>query len=301
MRILLTIILFINLSISYSQSGTINGKDTLNFIDAEGRKQGKWIITNEQKNLPGYAANSKVEEGRFKDNKKIGIWTEYYGNGVMKSRITFVNGRPFGHAVIYHENGKVMEEGQWENNRWVGDYKLFYDNGEPQHEFKFNKSGKREGPQKYFHPNGELMIEGVWANGNEAGEVKEYYDNGDLKSVKSFNNGTIDPAATKTYEPKKPVASAKTEPVVPTAPPAGVTPKALVVDAAKEQTNLGVFNGEGQWKLYNKNKQISKDGIFSKGKLVDGKIYFYNSDGILTRIGVYKGGSYVGDAPIEDQ
>jgi antitoxin component YwqK of YwqJK toxin-antitoxin module len=61
-----------------------------------------------------------------------------------------------------------------------------------------------------------------------------------------------------------------------------------------------VFNGEGYWKLYNANKQVSKDGTFSKSRLVDGKVYFYSSDGILTRIAVYKDGKYVGDAVVEE-
>ena len=61
-----------------------------------------------------------------------------------------------------------------------------------------------------------------------------------------------------------------------------------------------MFNGEGYWKLYNVNKQISKDGTFSKNRLIDGKVSYYSSDGILIRIAVYKDGKYVGDAIIEE-
>ena len=103
---------------------------------------------------------------------------------------------------------------------------------------------------------------------------------------------TLDLATVKTYEPKKPIA--KTTPEVKLeAPP--------VIPDKKEKDNLGkVFNGEGYWKLYNTNKQVSKDGTFSKNRLIDGKVYFYSSDGILNRIAVYKGGKYVGDAVIEE-
>jgi antitoxin component YwqK of YwqJK toxin-antitoxin module len=137
------------------------------------------------------------------------------------------------------------------------------------------------------------MIEGNWAEGKEAGVVKEYYENGDIKSEKSFNGGNIDVAKTKTYEPKKPIAKTTETPVVKEAPP--------VIAQKTEKDNLGkVFNGEGYWKLYNANKQVSKDGTFSKNRLIDGKVYNYNSDGILTRVAVYKGGKYVGDAVIEE-
>ncbi len=186
----------------------------------------------------------------------------------------------------------TMEEGLWKNNRWVGDYKLYYDNGQVQQAFKFDPSGKRAGPQTYYYENGQVMIEGDWAEGKEAGVLKEYYENGDIKSEKSFNDGNIDIAKTKTFEPKKPLPKLAPEEKL-EAPP--------VIVQKTEKDNLGkVFNGEGYWKLYNSNKQVSKDGTFSKNRLMDGKVYFYDNDGILTRIAVYKGGKYVGDAVVEE-
>ncbi|MGZ4048335.1 MAG: toxin-antitoxin system YwqK family antitoxin, partial [Bacteroidia bacterium] len=229
------------------------------------------------------------------DSKKTGIWKEYYPNddNSIKSVITYENNRPNGYAKMYHDNGKIKEEGLWKNNRWVGDYKLYYDNGQVQQAFKFDATGKRAGPQQYFYENGQVMIEGNWDGGKEAGVVTEYYENGDKKSEKNFNAGTVDPASIKTFEPKKPIA--KTTPEVKIeAPP-------IVADPKKEKDNLGkVFNGEGYWKLYNSNKQVVKDGTFSKNRLMDGKLYIYSSDGILTRIAVYKGGKYVGDSVIEE-
>lgn len=53
-------------------------------------------------------------------------------------------------------------------------------------------------------------------------------------------------------------------------------------------------------KLYNRQLKISQQGEFRKGRLSDGKRYTYDSDGILTRIQVFKGGRYAGDAMITD-
>ncbi|MBN8703270.1 MAG: hypothetical protein J0M08_09400 [Bacteroidetes bacterium] len=277
-----------------AQSFEIYKKDTINKLDSEGKKHGFWIFFGRMKKLPGYADDQKVEEGKFSESKKIGLWKEYFANGNIKNKIPYENGRPSGYAVIYHENGKIYEEGLWKNNRWIGDYKLYYDNGQVAQEFKFNTSGKREGPQKYYYENGQVMIEGSWQEGKEAGLLKEYHENGDIKAEKYFNGGAIDPAKTKTYEPKKPIV--KEDP-----PPPAESPK--VVPKPEEKPNLPnqIFTGEGQWTLYNKNKQISKDGFFHKGRLVNGKVYFYSEDGILIRIAVYKDGGYVGDAVIEDK
>ena len=52
-------------------------------------------------------------------------------------------------------------------------------------------------------------------------------------------------------------------------------------------------------KLYNVNKQISEDGEFKEGKLLNGKKYIYDKNGLLEKIGIYKEGKYVGDAEIE--
>lgn len=298
MKKFVVLVFIIVAKLSLAQTFELNGKDTINLTDANGKRQGKWIVTNKLLNRPCYTPEQKVEEGVYADGRKTGIWTEYYCNNNMKSKITFENNRPNGYAIMYHENGKIKEEGLWKNNRWVGDYKLYYENGQVQQSFKFNNTGKREGDQKYFYDNGQTMIEGNWAEGKEAGIVREYYENGDLKSEKNFADGYLDVASVKNFEPKKPVVEVDKTPAV--KDPEPVAP--VIVDQKIEKVNSGsAFNGEGKWTLYNSNKQISKDGIFHKSKLVDGKVYIYNTNGILTRIALYKGGKYIGDGVIEEQ
>lgn len=292
MKKIILILFFITCKIVVAQSNN----DTLNFTDASGKRQAKWIITGKLANKPEYQPEQKVEEGRYIDSKKIGKWIEYFNNNNVKSKINYENNKPNGYAIIYHENGKIMEEGLWKNNRWVGEYKLYYENGEVQQHFNFNSFGKREGKQEYFYENGQLMIEGNWLAGKESGVIKEYYENGDIKSEKTFNDGNVDAASVKNYNPKKPIADTKTgnEPVV-------EAPPTIKVNPVAESTNVGKFTGNGPYKLYNANKQISKDGDFVNYKLINGKVFHYNRDGILTRIAVYKEGKYIGDAVMEEQ
>ena len=278
---------------AFGQTFEMFNNDTINKTDVEGKRQGFWIIRNSMKKLPNYRDDQKVEEGKYVDSKKTGKWKEYYPNDKPKNVITFENNRPNGYAIMYHENGKISEEGMWKNNRWVGEYKLYYENGQVQQSFKFNATGKREGDQVYFYPDGKVMITGNWQDGKENGTVTEYYANGDVKAEKVFNGGSIDIAATKTYEPKQPIVEEPVKQVV--------TPPVVVEVTEKPNIPKQIFNGEGQWTLYNKNKQISKDGVFHANRMIDGKVYFYSPDGILTRIAVYKDGSYIGDAVIEDK
>jgi len=99
--------------------------DSLNRIDADGKKQGKWIRTG--KDRPGgcYKSSQVVEEGRYINNVKNGLWTEYYCNGNKRTALEFIKGRPDGQATMYFENGTIEETGTWKNNRWIGKYQKF--------------------------------------------------------------------------------------------------------------------------------------------------------------------------------
>lgn len=294
-----TLIILFLYTVSLAQSQTYepgpNG-DTLNLIDAQGKKQGKWIIKGKHKPGTCYQPEQKVEEGRYSDNRKTGIWIEYYCNSNMKNKLTFVNGRPDGYAIMYHENGKISEEGNWKSNRWVGNYKLYYENGQVQHQFVFNQNGKRDGSQTYFYENGQKAVEGTFANGKESGVIKEYYENGDIKAEKNFADGNVDVASIKEYQPKKPIEKKSDV-------PADNAPKITV--AKDEKPNEAVATKgpmilNGQHTLYNRNKQITKDGFFKDSRLMDGKAFLYDDNGILTRIAVYKNGVYVGDTQVEN-
>lgn len=274
----------------------VNPKDTINYIDVNGKKQGKWIIFGKHKPGSCYQPHQKVEEGKYIENRKTGVWIDYYCNSNKKSEITYVNGRPNGYAIMYYENGNKKEEGNWVNNRWVGDYKLYYENGQVQHDFKFNAGGKREGNQIYKYENGQVAIEGNFVNGKESGTFKEYYENGNLKAIKNFNNGEVDVNSIQVFEDKEKSKLTKQE-VVKNDLSKSVTEVKNDEISASSASKPMVLNGKHT--LYNKNRQISKDGIFKDNRLMEGKAYIYDENGILVRIAIFKGGIYVGDAPLE--
>jgi antitoxin component YwqK of YwqJK toxin-antitoxin module len=292
---------FFVLSYGYAQPQSFeldptNGKDSINIIDFQGLKQGRWITFGRSKPNTCYQLTAKVDEGKYTDNKKNGIWKEYFCNGNTKNKITFQNGRPDGYAIMYHENGKISEEGTWKTNKWVGNYKLYYDNGNVQQEFTFNPGGKREGPQKYYYEDGTPQIEGNWQSGKESGLVTEYYPNGDTKKVVNYSNGDADVASIKTFEPKKPIKAEAPETVDKSKKViADLKAETLQDPKAKLPTVLN-----GPHVLYNRNRQKTADGIFKDNRLMEGKNYKYNNDGILQRVEIYKNGSYIGDAQIDD-
>jgi antitoxin component YwqK of YwqJK toxin-antitoxin module len=293
MKKITLILLFIICKVGLAQSYEMYQGDTINYIDASGKRQKHWVIFGRmKKEAQGFAADAKVEEGNYTDSKKTGVWISYFPNGKKQSEYTYENNRPFGHAVTYYENGKIQEEGTWKGTRWVGDYKLYYEDGKPRQSFSYNPLGQRDGKQLYYHPNGQLAIDVNMKAGKEEGVKKEFYENGDLKSETTFNGGSIDPAKTKTFEPKKAnvaLDAPEEKDLKGTAPEAKADMKA----------NPGgkPFDGNGPYILY-RNGQITMKGTFKNKKLIEGEERIYDNNNILIRVKLYKDGKYVGDGPL---
>lgn len=142
MKSFLTILLLATSLFSKSQSFEKVAADTINMTDANGKKQGKWILFGHHNpKMVGYESNQKISEGIYKDNRKQGVWTDYFPSGNIKNKINFKDGRPSGACNLYFWDGKIKEEGTWINNRWVGNYKYTFENGDVLDIF-FDETGK---------------------------------------------------------------------------------------------------------------------------------------------------------------
>jgi antitoxin component YwqK of YwqJK toxin-antitoxin module len=289
--IIITIFIFSITSTSAAQKFKIDNGDTINVVDNNNLKQGFWkIFGSMKKNLPAYQPDQVVEQGKYKNSRKQGLWKKFFPNGKTKSEIEYVNSRPKGFYKTYYDNGQVEEEGNWSSNRQTGDFKRYHTNGEVSQKFIFNESGKRDGTQEYFYEDGTLMIVADIKGGKEQ-KVTEYHPDGSLKAEKAFIDGKLDAANTKVYEPKTPIVEKKED--------EGKVEIVKVKADEKINTTKGViFTGEGTHKIYNANKQLSKTGFFKRYRLMDGKHYIYDEDGILYNIKLFKKGRYIGDAPL---
>ena len=243
--------------------------DSLNKTDANGLKQGHWLILNADGRLEDCPADKKVEEGNYTDSKKNGTWFQFYCNGKTKNELIFINNQPNGYAKFYYSNGKLSEEGLWQNNVWVGGYKYYYENGQMAYEFNYTAQGKREGIQKYYHENGKVKIEGNWADGQEAGVLKEYYDDGSPKSEKTFNNGHLDTTKVKIFVERK-TEAVKEE----------VKVEEVKVEAPKEVKPAGYLD-DGFHKTYNSKGKVATEGIYKNSVMVEGKKYEWDGDKII--------------------
>lgn len=267
----------------------------INRTDAKGQRQGYWIVKGSMINDKLYKPEDKVEEGVYQDNRKQGLWKRYWPSGKLRNEINYLDGKPQGEYKLYYENGKLEEHGRWSNNKNIGDFRRYHTNGNPQQQFYFDEKGKRNGVQKYYHDNGKLALEVNVVNGSESGVCKRYDQSGNMIEEKVFENGVVKQGSIRRSKGMTaPTPAAAKDPY-----DKNIGKESKVTE---DKTNKAQpFKPNGFNVLYDKNGNMTQSGEFQQGRLYDGKWYRYNSDGILVRIEIYKGGRYIGTGVISEK
>jgi len=257
-----------------------------NVTDVNGKKQGRWIIFGSMKPEKGYPDAGKIEEGPYKDDRKNGEWTMYHKDGATPRLIgEFSSGRPKGAFTKFHVNGQQKSKGTYVNGKHQGALESFYNDGTPSQVKNFNLQGKEEGAQKLYYSNGQVEVEYETKNGVKTGKQTRYYENGDIKQVIEYNiDGTV----------KNKVESEATQPVAEPTVDSG----SGFSGAENGKVKDGEFKKDGYNKVYNGDEELWMDGKFKSGKLLDGKLYKYDSDGILLKIEIWKNGKYHSDGQL---
>ena len=89
-------------------------------IETEGQIRNDTVyLPNQQepftgKNLCVYSNGQKKSEGKFKDGKKDGKWTQWHSNGQIESEGNYKDGKEDGKWTRWYSNGQII---------WKGNYK----------------------------------------------------------------------------------------------------------------------------------------------------------------------------------
>lgn len=81
------IVFLIIAKLSLSQSDTINQKD-------QSGKQGFWIYYGKDRPNLNYPDSAKVEEGRYVNDRKEGLWKKFNPDGTLRIEGVYKNNRP---------------------------------------------------------------------------------------------------------------------------------------------------------------------------------------------------------------
>ena len=141
---------------NYSLSA--NG-DTLNIIDKNDLKQGKWVTTvGEIRGEPGYD-----EEGLYKDNEKTGPWRKYTSTGDILAIENFRLGGKDGRQEYFNFLGILQRQEEWKgyNPDFLFDTIAVYGNESNEIlSYKIVKAlpySVKNGEWKYFDSEGRIL------------------------------------------------------------------------------------------------------------------------------------------------
>lgn len=65
-------------------------------------------------------------EGELIEGVRTGLWTSYFPDGSVRSRVTYRNGKEEGPTEVFHTNGMPYYTGHYHQGLTVGDW-VFYD------------------------------------------------------------------------------------------------------------------------------------------------------------------------------
>jgi hypothetical protein len=141
---------------NYSLSA--NG-DTINVIDKNGLKQGRWVTTvGEIRGEPGYD-----EEGLYKDNEKTGPWRKYTSTGDILAIENFRLGGKDGRQEYFNFLGILQRQEEWKgyNPDFLFDTIAVYGNESNEIlSYKIVKAlpySVKNGEWKYFDSEGRIL------------------------------------------------------------------------------------------------------------------------------------------------
>ncbi|MBI1343757.1 MAG: hypothetical protein GC171_12545 [Terrimonas sp.] len=129
--------------------------DTLNIVDAQGKKQGRWVNTVQPlRGEPGYE-----EQGIYIDDKKEGQWQQFTLMGDLQSVENYRWGNKNGKCYYYNRWGGMIREESWKAVNPDNPYDTVdvYDLLDPTKivdrvRVKLEGTALRHGTWKYFDP-----------------------------------------------------------------------------------------------------------------------------------------------------
>lgn len=279
--------------------------DTLNQKDDQGKKQGYWIITGKMRPDKGFCDTCKIEEGNYLDNRKNGLWIKYFNDGITERfRATYRNGRPAGPYVKYWLDGRLKEEGDFSKGRQKGVLKKYSEYGTLTLSKNYNDAGREDGWAHYYFVNCDSADKTVREqlvyfkrDGVTQNKSYRYYYSGCIQQINYYeNDGSFEE-----------VLMYQNDCDLDDSLKLGTKGKVDKDDPCnrKEKFDAGKrnppprFDPNGYNEIHDKNNQIWMKGEFRGGKLFNGRLYKYDSDGLFKKVEIWEGGLYSKDGTLD--
>ncbi|MBL7902863.1 MAG: toxin-antitoxin system YwqK family antitoxin [Bacteroidia bacterium] len=150
--------------------------------DEQGRKQGYWKKTDEK-------TGKLIYEGRFKDDKPVGVFKYYNSNDSVKAIIDFKADGKTSYAKHFHFNGKLAAYGKYSDKETKDSVWTYYDEMGTLISKETYLKGKKNGESYVYLPDGTVTEIKTFKNGLEDGPFTEYYEKNKIKTKGQYVSG----------------------------------------------------------------------------------------------------------------
>jgi len=149
-------------------SESLMAQNTLNQVDAQGKKQGFWTKKDTEGKL--------LYQATFKDDKPIGEMKRFHPNGKVMAILNYTENSDEAAAQMFDERGKLVAQGKYLNQKKIGEWTYLLDSKVVSTETYLN--GQKNGTCKRFYKTGELLEESNWQNDKLNGIYRSYFQDG---------------------------------------------------------------------------------------------------------------------------
>jgi len=130
-----------------------------------------------------------------KDSLKQGIWKEFWGNGDLKSEVSYKNNKKQGLEINWFDEPDCVELEAYYKDGLLDGPCIYYTKKCKKDVFQTFKNGLKEGLELEYYPNGHVKAEGKFKKGNLDGYYRVFDKNGNFsfESRSSDNETNLQP------------------------------------------------------------------------------------------------------------
>lgn len=246
------------------------------------------FMTYYGKDVPNsnYNPTAKIEEGNLVKGKKESLWTKYYPDGkTPKLKGYYIANEPNGSYEKFYPTGVMKEKGVFSNKHYTDTLINYFPNGKISSIAIYDKHGKQIGITKHFYNSGDLALAYEMKQDKVHGNVTWYASSGVVSSqIHVKKQGKIKPII------HNDVAFNSNMPII--------TKGFNAIRVAGPILKDGPFDPNGYNVVYNKQDELFQVGSFKFGTIYNGKVYNYDTNGILKSISIYRDGFYFSEGKI---
>lgn len=171
-------------------SAQLMNKDTINEIDIENIKQGKWVFFGN--NVLG-GDSTKLFEGEYLNDLKEGKWKKLFPNDTTALELDFSGNKFVGDYKMYYENGVLKSAGKWDKlqNVFKGNFKMYNSTGGLLKNFEYDDEGNKSGMQMIYYPNGNMALLANMKKGMLDGQAMIFLKNGEAYAERVYKDGKL--------------------------------------------------------------------------------------------------------------